>query len=807
MTTQRYALLGWVLLSLVACSKNSPSGAQDASVKPDAGAVTDAAAVPDAAAVRLDGGVAPSDSGAAQQDAGTMVGSRCERACAAFDKAYQDNCLRSASMERFGLRPHPYAMAFEIEPSFTVPLIKLQRALPQGQIYLAPRAEVVLVERADLMPSPKLQVIRSQLKRLPVLLTEQGRPVVLGHNLVLALQPGTKPEQVLAKEPIQNIRKLPFGESIYSVRIAEPERVLDLAYELQQKEGVRFAEPSFTRRYQKRALPPQDPLFERQWHLQASQSSSARVTSHAAVVEAWNVSEGDARVVIGIFDDGVDTKHPDLQTQIVPGVSGPTNIDGAIQEGCCGHGTPVAAVAAAAGNELGGRGVCPGCKVMPIWEDGSASMGEDIATAMTFTRACDQGAWVINNSWGSPDGDPSLIEENAPADTLPRVVANAFSHCERRGRGGLGTVIVFAAGNGNEDVSSDPFVTHPLTVGVAASSAQGHKSYYSDFGKGVTITAPSNGDGLGIVTAAVRGEGDLGANYTGGFGGTSSAAPLISGALGLIFSVAPSLTAEQARTLLYRSADKIDRLKGNYDQQGWSPFYGYGKVNTHRAVLEALKSSDSARCAQQPEVCNGVDDNCDGQIDEGCAKSALCEACSFDAACGSGLCVRTPHDEELRCSQSCQNDGECGEGYSCQANLCLPRKGRCAAPIAEKCNGIDDDADGEVDEGVCIGGEGPCFHNDQCPASDLCIDGECRTRCNSTADCSSGGECHQAAGRYGKGLPEKICGRPSQCIALICGGLGNLPQMEVDDFLSCVERGNLNSCDDTLMCLPPSIRQ
>src|SRR5690606_19462091 len=185
-------------------------------------------------------------------------------------------------------------------------------------------------------------------------------------------------------------------------------------------------------------------------------------------------------------------------------------------------------------------------------------------------RTVDAGAWVINNSWGASGGDPRFQLSNFGVGVIPQLVRAAFDYAETDGRGGKGTVILFAAGNSNEIVND--YGAYESVLAVAAVDDQGLKSYYSNFGVAVDIAAPSNGGLNGITTTAAP------SGYTNSFGGTSSACPFASGVAGLILSANPELTAAEVRDILRASATKIDPVWGEW-KDGISPFYGSGMVN------------------------------------------------------------------------------------------------------------------------------------------------------------------------------------------------------------------------------------
>src|SRR5690606_34435623 len=103
--------------------------------------------------------------------------------------------------------------------------------------------------------------------------------------------------------------------------------------------------------------------------LDSSMHPIARPSADIMATEAWQVTSGDPSVIIGVFDDGVEFRHPDLADHIVPGINLPANIDAELANGCCSHGTAVSGIAAAIGdNDRGGRGVCPECRIMPIFD-------------------------------------------------------------------------------------------------------------------------------------------------------------------------------------------------------------------------------------------------------------------------------------------------------------------------------------------------------------------------------------------------------------------------------------------------------
>jgi subtilisin family serine protease len=161
---------------------------------------------------------------------------------------------------------------------------------------------------------------------------------------------------------------------------------------------------------------------------------------------------------------------------------------------------------------------------------------------------------------------------------------------------------VFAAGNEDSDVN-DPaggtvsgFAIHPDVIAVAASTSRDQRSHYSNFGREISVCAPSSGaGGWGILTSDVRGVdpgtgqalGYTDGDYESDFGGTSSACPLVAGVAALVLSVNPALTAAQVKALLQRTARRIGP-KSAYDASGHSVHFGHGCVDARAAVAAAL---------------------------------------------------------------------------------------------------------------------------------------------------------------------------------------------------------------------------
>ncbi len=384
----------------------------------------------------------------------------------------------------------------------------------------------------------------------------------------------------LLEEHSLTVQEIREGGAVVLRITADSPNPLKVAAALQAHPAVKVAEPDL-------ATPgtlhifvlPSDPLLDAQWHLRNTGNNGGSDLgllpgADARVIDAWNLagSLGAPAVVVAVIDDGFDLGHPDLSgpgKQVAPWDFTRENNDPRPSwrfdaEGRFvgdWHGTACAGVAVGTNEGSGIVGAAPGCRLLPVrW-------GPNLAAAQVekwFSYVTQQGAAVVSCSWSARARNFALDER----------VADAITACARDGRGGLGTVICFAAGNENRNIN-DPdhesvngFAIHPEVIAVAASTSRDRKSHYSNHGAEISVCAPSDGaGGRGILTADVRSSVDtpqgrfaLGyssSDFAADFGGTSSATPLVAGICGLLLSLRPQATAHEIRRLLERTARKV----------------------------------------------------------------------------------------------------------------------------------------------------------------------------------------------------------------------------------------------------------
>lgn len=392
------------------------------------------------------------------------------------------------------------------------------------------------------------------------------------------------------------LEPLAYAPNGYRLGVASPtygNSALEASVRLFETGRCVFAHPNFLAHRVPR-FTPDDPEFENQWHLKNTGQGGGQSGADVRAEAAWDLTQGDPSIIVAVADTGIDTAHPDLDVSIdgVPKIVAPRDVvhgddDPSPKSGdaSVSHGTAAAGVAIAAFNN--GRetaGIAPKCRLMPIQLYAESTFTPNSTEADAFTWAADHGAAVMSNSWG-PDNDFT---------PLPDATRAAIDHATTTGRGGLGMVIFFAAGNSSDDTDRDNYVSYAGVVGVAASTNFDTRAGYSRFGRAVSIAAPSSGGSLGITTTDLTGPGGYSSgNFTANFGGTSSACPLAAGTAALVLSANPELSWTEVKQILEDTADKIDPAGGAYDGSGFSIFYGHGRVNAEAAVQAALDLANS----------------------------------------------------------------------------------------------------------------------------------------------------------------------------------------------------------------------
>jgi subtilisin family serine protease len=305
--------------------------------------------------------------------------------------------------------------------------------------------------------------------------------------------------------------KLPQGMTV--------EQALDM---YRNDPDVEYAEPNYIYHA---TLTPNDTSFNELWGLhnigQNVNGTSGSSDADIDATEAWDVVTGGT-VIIAVIDSGVKYDHEDLAGNIwsnpgeIPGNGVDDDGNGRIDDirgwdfvdddndpmDYNNHGTHVAGTIAAVGNNgLGVTGVCWTATIMPIRGLDAAGSGDAANLLSAIEYANDNGADVINNSWGGgPYSQP--LKDAIDASTA---------------------VVVCAAGNSNVDNDATPHYPSSYTstniISVAATDQNDNRASFSNYGAtSVDVGAP----GVNIYSTITTRHDEFNDNFSGGLGNWTS---------------------------------------------------------------------------------------------------------------------------------------------------------------------------------------------------------------------------------------------------------------------------------------------
>ncbi len=395
--------------------------------------------------------------------------------------------------------------------------------------------------------------------------------------------PATK-DEILA---IDDLSKLPF------VSVAEPNMVTSTTLE------------------------PNDPYFNGtspatypyQWALKNTGQTPPTGTNDADIDanDAWNISTGNADVIIAILDTGIpmlngSLSHPDLDdpNKIILGPDYTNNGNGV--KDLYGHGTHVAGITAAESNNgTGIAGVAWNCKIMVIqvFDDyGSGYFSyfyNGVVYAVDYQRNNPTKKVVINYSGGGGANQQALdavIYANTYGVPIIASAGNEYGGSvlyPAAYSSSYSNVVAVSSTDATDTFS--PFSSQGSQVCVSAPG--GYGGYWDGYvyryngqsvlGKNIFSTTPNYTFNIAIdpVYAGDPYSTDVTQNY-GYMPGTSMSAPHVTGIAGLLLSVNPNLTPSQIRNIIQQTAED----KGT---TGFDNYYGYGRINAYKAIKYALE--------------------------------------------------------------------------------------------------------------------------------------------------------------------------------------------------------------------------
>ncbi|KAG1415661.1 hypothetical protein G6F58_006378 [Rhizopus delemar] len=323
----------------------------------------------------------------------------------------------------------------------------------------------------------------------------------------------------------------------------------------------------------------QDPLFNKQWHLinQMNTGNDINVTG------VWKQGISGKGVTVVIVDDGLDYNSTDLAANFYAEGSYDFNDHESLPTPKLWddtHGTRCAGQIAAVRNNACGIGIAYESKIAGVRILSGDLTDADEALALNYKY---QENHIFSCSWGPTDNGETM---EAPKGIL----ADAFLNGIKNGRGGKGSIYVFATGNGGtsgDNCNFDGYTNSIYTITVGAIDFTNSHPPYSEACSAQLVVTYSSGGGQYIQTTDV-GKNDCSDRH----GGTSAAAPNAAGIFALVLSVRPNLSWRDLQHLCVQTAVPIKTEDSDWKRLPSGRLYnhkfGYGKLDAY-ALVEAAK--------------------------------------------------------------------------------------------------------------------------------------------------------------------------------------------------------------------------
>ncbi|KAM6946728.1 neuroendocrine convertase 1 isoform 2-T2 [Lycodopsis pacificus] len=365
---------------------------------------------------------------------------------------------------------------------------------------------------------------------------------------------------------------------------------------LSEDDRVLWAEQQYEKRRNKRASLGEcrdcpvdklfdDPMWNQQWYLQDTRTSSSLPKLDLHVIPVWQKGITGKGVVITVLDDGLEWNHTDIYSNYDAAASYDFNdndpdpfprYDSTNENK---HGTRCAGeIAMQADNNKCGVGVAFNSKVGGIrMLDGIVTDAIEASSIGFNPNHVD----IYSASWG-PNDDGKTVE--GPG----RLAQKAFEYGIQKGRGGKGSIFVWASGNGGrqgDNCDCDGYTDSIYTISISSASQQGLSPWYAEKCSSTLATAYSSGDYTDQrITSA-----DLHNECTQTHTGTSASAPLAAGIFALALEQNPDLTWRDLQHIVVWTSE-FDPLANN---PGWkrngaglmvNSRFGFGLLNAKALV-------------------------------------------------------------------------------------------------------------------------------------------------------------------------------------------------------------------------------
>nr|XP_030112657.3 proprotein convertase subtilisin/kexin type 4 [Taeniopygia guttata] len=326
---------------------------------------------------------------------------------------------------------------------------------------------------------------------------------------------------------------------------------------------------------------PTDPWFPKQWYMNND------VHPDLNILTAWSRGYTGLGVVLAVLDDGLEKDHPDLAANYDPLASYDFNSNDPDPQPRYSnsdknwHGTRCAGeVAAVANNGICGAGVAYNAKI------GGVRMLDGSITDMVEAQALSlqpQHIHIYSASWG-PEDDGRTV------DGPGVLAAAAFHRGVVQGRGGLGSIFIWASGNSGtnyDNCNCDGYTNSIYTVSVGSVLGDGQRPRYGESCPAILTTTYSSRSSSEVQMVTT----DLHHRCTDKHTGTSASAPLAAGMVALALEANPALSWRDLQHLIIRASRPAHLQAEDWAENGAgrrvSHYYGYGLLDAGLLVQAA----------------------------------------------------------------------------------------------------------------------------------------------------------------------------------------------------------------------------